>query len=269
MIRNLKGEPESVPCGYCTGCRLDKARDWAVRCIHESQMHDENTYLTLTYANNEIPKYGLSKKHFKNFMKKLRRYGETIHKHNLKFYACGEYGDQFQRPHYHACIFGLEFPDKEFWNFSKTGFKMYRSQALEKLWTKGYSTIGDLTLETAGYCARYIQKKVYGDIDVQADHYNGLLPEFALMSRKPGIGHSWFEKYSNDVFPKDGFHINGRFYKPPRYYDNLYEKKGGDILKIKKIRKTKIKEEDALRVAQRLKHKEISTRNLKRNLTNE
>ena len=127
----------------------------------------------------------------------------------IKYYACGEYGKRFSRPHYHVCLFGYEFPDKEvlrqgtvrLWkNVFKQGIDhtLYTSKTLEKIWGKGFVTIGELTIDSAGYVARYVMKKIYGDMAAQ--HYQGRLPEFALMSK--GLGKKWFEQYKSDCYPE-------------------------------------------------------------------
>ena len=95
--------PIIIPCGQCSGCRLDRSADFAVRCVHESRMHNKNCFITLTYDDDHLPKYDdLVYDHFQSFMKNLRHECPP----GLKFYMCGEYGDKTQRPHYHALVFG-------------------------------------------------------------------------------------------------------------------------------------------------------------------
>ena len=140
---------------------------------------------------------------------------------------CGEYGEKDARPHYHALLFGYQFPDLKFWSRSPSGNALYRSAMLEKLWTLGNSLIGDVSRESAGYVARYCMKKVTGDL--AEEHYrveeNGVVyqrvPEFARMSLKPGIGAEWFAKYRSDVFPHDYVVADGVKVPVPRYYDRL------------------------------------------------
>jgi hypothetical protein len=229
-----------LPCGQCVGCRLERSRQWAVRCMHESQMHTQNCFITLTYNNESCPKdFSLNYKHFQDFMKRLRkRYGDK----NVKFYMAGEYGESFDRPHYHACIFGLDFEDKKFFRRTETGSILYTSKILEDLWPFGYSTIGDVTFESAAYVARYIMKKVNGDqssryeyCDLSTGEIIKRKPEFNKMSLKapkgspkgtPGaIGATWFAKYGADIYPHDYVVIRNKKCKPPRYYDNLYSRK--------------------------------------------
>lgn len=213
----LCDRPVDVPCGQCIGCRLERSRQWAVRCMHEAQLHDRNCFLTLTYSPENLPEGGsLVKRDFQLFMKRLRKHAGV----RVRFYYCGEYGDRLQRPHYHACIFGFDFCDKTLWS-CRDGVKLYRSEVLERLWPLGHSTIGEVTFESAAYCARYITKKVTGG---EADgHYGVRIPEFTGMSRRPGIGSNWLEKYSEDVYPADIVVVRGRKCKPPRFYDSRWK----------------------------------------------
>lgn len=267
VVRSKFGEPFEVPCGQCIGCRLEKARQWAVRCVHEAQMHQENCFITLTYNNQHLPEdRSVNKRALQLFFKRLRRRFEGK---EIRFYASGEYGNgPGHRPHYHACVFGLDFQDKEIHgrSVSKWGARenfLYRSATLEAVWPFGFSTVGELSYESAGYVARYTMKKITGE---QAEkHYNGITPEFALMSRAPGIGKPWFDKYKTDVYPKDFFTLNGVKCKPPRYYDQLLEKENPVLLEqIKERRQAQCTDEDSLRKFQKANHRKLITKNLRR-----
>lgn len=148
-----------VPCGQCVGCRLERSRQWAIRCVHEASLHQHNCFITLTYADEHLPpNNSLVYEHFQLFMKRLRKkYGEGI-----RFYMCGEYGENFGRPHFHACLFGHNFPDLKLWK-TVNKQKLYRSAELETLWPFGHSSVGTVTFESAAYVARYILKKVSGE----------------------------------------------------------------------------------------------------------
>jgi len=222
-------QPIELPCGQCVGCRLERSRQWAIRIVHEASLYEDNCFLTLTYNNENLPKDGsLKVEHFQKFMKRLRqKYPKTI-----RFFHCGEYGDQEGRPHYHACIFNHNFGDKKLYS-RNNGFPLYTSEELETLWPYGFCTIGSLTFETAAYTARYIMKKVTGA--KAEDHYNGKKPEYTTMSRRPGIGKTWFEKFKADIYPHDYVVINGKKVGVPKFYDQLLEEK--ELLKIKSLRK--------------------------------
>lgn len=223
--------PVMVPCGKCIGCRIDKRSQWASRCVHESKLHTHNSFVTLTYDDEHIPPGGtLVKEHLQLFMKRLREKIEPI---KIRFYGCGEYGSKLSRPHYHLLIFGYDFPDKQLHAVNrKQGQQLYTSKELQSLWQNGFSSIGLFDLASAKYVASYSMKKITNENSDK--HYQGKEPEFALMSRRPGIGHDWLQKYTSDVYPKDYFTIKGVRHRPSRYYDTLLEKKSPK--KMEKIR---------------------------------
>lgn len=148
-----------VPCGQCVGCRLERSRQWAVRCVHEASLYTDNCFVTLTYNDDFLPEdRSLHYRHFQLFMKRLRkRHGDGV-----RFYMCGEYGEKQGRPHYHACLFNFRFSDMRLWQ-ERNGVKLYRSAELERLWPFGFCSVGEVTFESAAYVARYIMKKVTGD----------------------------------------------------------------------------------------------------------
>nr|QJB20620.1 MAG: replication initiator protein [Microvirus sp.] len=219
-----------VPCGQCIGCRLERSRQWAIRCIHEASMFgNKNVFVTLTYDPEHLPKDGsLDYRHFQLFMKRLRKkFGSGV-----RFYMCGEYGDENGRPHYHAILFNVEFKDRVRWRKTPTGYYQYRSKILEDLWQLGNCEFGDVTFKSAAYVARYIMKKVTGDqatfhycdIDPETGEIKAeLKPEFNNMSRRPGIGRDWIEKFQSDVYPHGYAVVNGYKVRPPRYYDQFFK----------------------------------------------
>lgn len=206
----------TLPCGSCLGCRLDRSRDWAIRCFHEASLHEKNCFLTLTYS--EVPSDGsVHLRDIQLFMKRLRKkYGDGI-----RFFHCGEYGSQLRRPHYHVLVFNFDFEDRVHWSGSGNN-RLYVSQSLGELWPLGFSTVGDVTFESAGYVARYILKKVNGS--ESSDHYRGLSPEYITMSRRPGIGFGWYQKFKDDVYPEGSVVVDGRKFVAPAFYDRLFEK---------------------------------------------
>lgn len=194
-------------------------------------MHDHNCFVTLTYDDEYLPRFGsLQYPDFQRFMKRLRKWAAPS---VVRFFMGGEYGEEKLRPHYHACLFGVDFPDRKFFKTSRSGEKLYRSEILERLWPLGISSIGALTFESAAYVARYCMAKVTGD-DAQ-EHYQGREPEFGHMSLKPGIGQGWIEKFQSDVFPHDYVIARGHKGKPPRYYDRAYGRRDPDGLESVKF----------------------------------
>lgn len=272
--------PQEIPCGQCIGCRLERSRQWAVRCMHEAKMHEKNCFITLTYNDQNLPPdKSIHVEHFQNFMKRLRK--KYAHK-KIRFFHCGEYGEKFARPHYHACIFGLDFSDKKHWRTINEN-KLYTSQTLEELWPFGFSTIGEVTFESAAYVARYVTKKITGKNAIH--HYNTInyetgeilserRPEYVTMSRRPGIGKPWLEKYLSDVFPDDFVLMRGKKLKPPKFYNAQYERAyPSDYEKLKIARKRAAEKHaanntrDRLDAREYIHHQKISK--LKRTYENE
>lgn len=213
-----------VPCGKCIGCRLERTRDWAIRIMHEAQMFDDNCFITLTYDDESLPPLNsLRVSDFQAFMKKFRK---AVKPTKIRFLHCGEYGENGQRPHYHAAIFNYDFYDKE--EAYIQGRKTYVSESLQELWSKGFSTVDELNYKTARYIAKYVVKKVTGS--PAKEHYKGRKPEYVTMSRSKGLGFTWFQKYTNDIYPCDSVSIDGKVVgKPPIYYDRLLEQQNPEL----------------------------------------
>lgn len=221
------GYKQIVPCKRCIGCRLDYSRQWAVRSMCEAQTHDTNSFITLTYNDENLPDNGnLIKEHFQKFIKSLRkRTGLPI-----RYYMCGEYGSQTHRPHYHALIFGFNFPDKLL-HARRRSLNVYTSDLLKKAWPHGFHEIGNLTFQSAAYCARYIMKKQYGDqaIETYGTKTDPVTkkktyekqPEYTQMSLSPGIGREFYNRYRSDLFPSDNITFNGKTYPAPDYFRAL------------------------------------------------
>jgi len=227
----------TLPCGQCIGCRLEKSRQWAMRCMHEAQLHDENCFITLTYNDESLNNnYSLQYEDFQSFMKNFRHHVFRKYGKKIRFYMAGEYGEKFGRPHWHACIFGFNFPDKVLLKKTPSGSYIYKSNDLEGLWPYGHSSIGDVTFESAAYVARYIMSKAVKSTmspdewkwvntysDLETGEIKERRPEFNKMSLKPGIGYEWYKKYTADVYPNDYVVIRGKKVKPPKFYDKKYK----------------------------------------------
>lgn len=208
-----------LPCGKCNGCKLERSRQWAVRCQHEASQYRENCFLTLTYDNDHLPSDGkLVKKHVQDFLKRLRWHLDEYAGKKIRYYLVGEYGSKNKRPHYHAILFGYSPDDLFDFGFSN-GLPIFRSHFLERTWTHGMVFVGSVTFESCAYVARYILKKVETDPEYK---------EFSLMSRRPGIGKQFYLRYQNDLYNYDKCVVyrKGKLVecRPPRYYDKLFEK---------------------------------------------
>lgn len=215
---SFSGVPLKLPCGQCIGCRLEKSRVWAMRCMNEYRMcyneGSSGSFVTLTYDDDNLPDGGtLVKRDLQLFMKRLRKKTGK----GVRFYACGEYGGITGRPHYHVLLFNRDFDDKRVYGSAKRGEKLYDSDKLRQLWPAGRNVIGDISFDSCAYVARYVVDKITGD--KAADHYAGRQPEFTVMSRRPGIGMSYYLKYGDEVYNHDSIVIEGREMRPPRYYD--------------------------------------------------
>lgn len=214
--------PCPLPCGRCIGCRLERSRQWAMRCVQEASLYRQNSFITLTYDEDHVPEdYSLRKRDWQLFMKRLRK---AFPGKKIRFFACGEYGENTFRPHYHAILFNHQFDDRVVvTKETDSGIvNVWQSPTLNKIWAQGYTSAGDMTFESAAYVARYCLKKING-AEAEA-HYFGREPEFSLMSRMPGIGADWLRKYRKDVYPNDVCFARGKPCKPPKFYDDQLKK---------------------------------------------
>lgn len=225
-----------VPCGQCLRCRLARSREWGLRMEHESIMHSSNSFITLTiapeYMDLVAPNGSLDRSVMVKFFKRLRKNTGA----KFRYFYCGEYGEKNARPHYHACIFGYNFPDLQPYSLSKSGYRLYTSKIAERIWRFGFILIGEFSYESAVYIAKYVVPKVNGN--TAEEHYNGVLPEFGQPSTVPAIGYPFLEKYWTDIYPHDSVVSLGGFeFKPPRAYDKWLEKKDPNIyLQVKEAR---------------------------------
>lgn len=257
-----------IPCGKCISCRLESARQTAVRCIHEAQQYENNSFITLTYSDENLKSPKLKYQHFQQFIKKLRSkiqddylkekypgiksYDERKEKYKslekedqkwiqenirISVFVTGEYGDKNKRPHWHAIIFNYKFRDAKHYRTTDRGDKIYTSKDLDKLWghndpEKRPNEIGDVTIDSAGYVARYATKKLYHGRDGEHD-YNPI----SRRSSKHAIGKKWIEKYYKQVF-NQGFvtfkNSKGDVIKCgiPRYYEKWLKNSHPEIWKI-------------------------------------
>ena len=210
----------------------------------------------------------LNTEDFQLFMKRLRKkYGSGI-----RFLHCGEYGSQLDRPHHHACLFNFNFPDRKLIASNGKSF-FYSSAALSELWPFGFHSIGDFSFDTAAYVARYVTKKITGDASIE--HYKGRKPEYITMSRRPGIGHDWYQKFKKDCYPKDFVTINdGVKLKPAKYYDRLFDKEYPEAMALIKEKREyelgkRIEDFTPERLSQKEAHlKYTCARKLKRSFEN-
>lgn len=222
-----------LPCGKCIECRLDYARQWAIRCVHESQMHTKNAFITLTYSDNNLKSDRLQYEDFQKFMKKLRK----LQNQPIGYFVTGEYGELTKRPHWHAIIFNWEPNDGVYKYSNSRGDKVYESKTLTDLWANGIAEYGSVTFESAGYCARYAAKKLVHGKDEEHDY-----KPISKKSSKHAIGKRWLEQYWPDAFNFGRIVLpNGKTCGIPRYYEKWLKKNHPDswnayVTKVKRDR---------------------------------
>lgn len=251
----FSGVPVSVPCGQCIECRLDYGRQWAIRLEKENKCHDVSTFITLTYDDDNLPADGsLVKEDLQAFHKRL--HNRLLRKRGvgIRYYGAGEYGATFGRPHYHSIIFGYDFPDKKWYKDNDRGEPIYVSEFLRELWPAGRNGVGMVTFDSCMYVAGYVCNKISEGHDDQSrerfarkyGRYSSdgrfylLQPEFSHMSRDPGIGAPYFQKFGSEVYRDDTVVVNGVSVRPPRYFDNLFEEVDSKRLSMLK-RKRKLR----------------------------
>jgi hypothetical protein len=207
-----------VPCGKCEGCKADKAMSWAIRCYTESTLYNKNCFVTFTYDEEHCPDE-LVKSHLQKVVRKIRDNGKEI-----RYYACGEYGSNTKRPHYHAVIFGQDFRDGREFDIDN---EYYSAPFLTEMWGKGNVVVGDFTMATACYTAGYVAKKIGSD--------DG---SFQIMSRKPGIGFPWLLKNYKDVIKTKSIIVEGKELPvPPQYIQWAENNMDNALLSVKEYRK--------------------------------
>lgn len=269
------GSINVLRCGVCRDCRLYRAREWAIRCYHEAQLHPENCFVTLTFEDDPG---SLSKRHLQLFLRRLRKALPSSER-KFRYFACGEYGEKLGRPHYHACLFGVGFKDKYAWSRTPKGSLLYRSALLEKAWPYGHASIGELTLESAGYTARYTMKKQMGDKAKDhyvKDHWGHLIevePEFQLSSKQPAIGLEWIEKYWQETAKTGSVVYKGKECPIPTYYIRYIEanhhERYQEMREAWKKNREGLARESGLRLHQAALSRDVSTKNLRRSLESE
>lgn len=222
---------------------MERARQWGLRCLHEAKMWKHNHYVTLTYNDEFMPPGGsVCLRDVQLFMKRLRKAKNSCKENPVRFFLGAEYGDENRRPHYHALLFNVHFADLRVHGHNARKEPLYTSEELSALWSAdggkssmGFCTVGAVTFDSAVYCAKYAMKALnitdesppearaaYEARYVVYDA-DGIVHErareFAVMSRRPGIGAGYYEKYGKEVRAHDSVVVDGKEVRPPRYYD--------------------------------------------------
>ena len=225
IVRGNKSDIYQVPCGRCTNCKIQIAKEWALRCTLELPYWDKAIFTTLTFNNENNIDPSIHKTEFQKFVQDVRNDMRKSGK-KIKILGCGEYGDEKMRKHYHAIIFGIGLSDEkrvigtdETW-ISEDGI-------IEKNWLKGNVFNGTVTYESCRYVASYIFKKYYDDLKEQVYTSIGLETPFQYTSG--GIGKSFYNEWKNNIVNRGYIMLNGVKNTIPRYYLKLYEKEEHDL----------------------------------------
>lgn len=275
-----------IKCRKCDECKASYASEWSVRCAHEFQMRKLGAFITLTIDDSKANLFN-TEKNLRHYCKRcvkgnryikypinytlckgllldeLKRIRDNIYKRygiKIRYFGCGEYGEESERPHYHILIFGYSFPDKKQIDISKKGVPIYYSEELQSMWKYGLTTVQEINHRACMYTAKYVTKKLKftDDISLQ-EQYFGREPEFLIMSKgscqsnrcpniddivknckgmkslrdlsnpycknckftRGGIGYDWFQKYGLDVLKIGYVTIDGIKYPIPKYYLNV------------------------------------------------
>lgn len=256
-LESLRSHPniktQVIPCGKCIGCRLEYSREWANRGYLESKLYKENYFITLTYNEKNLPtnyetetkdgkkyepKYEkeidwtrgtLKPEHLTKFMHDLRQHiKREYNATGIRFMACGEYGDKGERPHYHIILFNIHLPVETFYNPRiNDGHIYYQNTIIESCWKYGISNISEASWNNIAYTARYITKKITGKQSEEIYAIKGQNKEFFRVSRMPGIGKPYYDKYKEKIYKNDEIIIKNQegviHCKPPKYFDALYQ----------------------------------------------
>lgn len=250
-----------IPCGHCYGCRSDQRLQWTIRNTHEASLHQDTTFLTLTIDDEHLPWHGsLDRALLQNFLKRLRHECNRVHnptyrnsrpntisnaETRIRFFACGEYGTTTKRAHYHALLYNMWPRDAQVY-----GADTYTSSTMSELWKEGSHQFSRVNPDRIAYVCGYTVKKMgtirdrtaYGVVDPETGEYFERQPEFAVMSRRPGIGAGWFEKFNKDL--RRGYlHHEGSKVTVPRFYERKYQETYPEEVEERKLLRAKLRDQ--------------------------
>lgn len=291
-----------LPCRKCDECKMKYATDWAIRCAHEFHVRKKGCFITLTIDDLLVNNFN-SEKNLKRYCKRcvkgnryisypinytlckgllldfLKRLRDNLYKRyniSIRYFGCGEYGCENERPHYHILIFGYDFPDHVQVDVSKKGVPIYHSDELHSFWDFGMVTVQELNTRACFYTAKYCLKKLTFSNDQDfIENYYGREPEFLVMSRgncnskrcphideiiknckglnslrnlsnpyckncyytRGGLGFDWLSEYGSDLLKIGYVQLDGVKYDIPKYYKSILELTNSDRYVNYKIKK--------------------------------
>jgi len=197
-VTPLKLNDRIVACGHCIECLIQRSVEWAKRLEHETRYSKSGYFVTLTYDDENLPTVldeetgelvsTLKKKDIQDFMKLVRYHEYKKQKsprpwsQKIRYFLCGEYGPTTMRAHYHIILL----------NVSKEVIK-----GLDKIWTKGFVKVDDVTPKTIRYVTNYMLLKDVDCLEAQTK-------PFTTMSKKPIIGAAYVvENFTHHYDTKD------------------------------------------------------------------
>lgn len=212
-IDSYKGSDftDQFTCGKCHECLARRRDSWSFRLYHQSLVSNSVHFITLTYAEAPISFNGvptLCKRDLQLFFKRLRK----RNKGPLKYYAVGEYGANYHRPHYHVILFGLD-----------TSLAQRSLFLSERVWGLGHVDLAISNVRTINYTVGYVMKGAWQPMD----EFDDRAPEFSCMSKNLGLSYldekTW--DYHLDRMINYVRMPNGTLSALPRYYrDRIFSK---------------------------------------------
>lgn len=254
--KNIPWRYQLIACQNCWACQLKKSAEWATRIMWECKEHEQNYFITLTYDEEHLPIYEkmiytdkdgtkttyendgtwtgtLEPEDITKFIKTLRKHYEREGITGIKYFYCGEYGNEGKngsmgyRPHYHMILMGAPLDINKFysWKHDNKQHKIHwKSKELEKWWNKGFVDVAEVEWNCAAYVARYCMKKIDNNNNPEEYAKVGKKPEFIRMSRNDGIGMKYYKKHKEDIYKLDGIAVKTiknqtTWLKPPKAFD--------------------------------------------------
>lgn len=239
-----------IPCKHCWACKLKYSAEWATRLTWECERYEHKYFLTLTYDEEHLPMYetfkyidedgketiyendgtwtgSLEPDHVKTFLNTLRKHYERKGIKDIKYFYCGEYGTQGERPHYHMILMGAPLDITQFYSFKvdpKHHKMHWKSKELNHWWGKGFVDVAEVEWNCCAYVARYCMKKIDNENNARTYAEQGKIKEFIRMSRRPGIGMRYYAENRDKIYENDEViqkTIKGKTsaFKPPQAFD--------------------------------------------------
>lgn len=214
-----------VPCGKCYNCLTRRQKEIVFRfeqALYKAPIINgfQAAFITFTYSPENLPisKYSkyptIRKKDMQKCRMRYRKLCEIKYGRNLfpplKFLECGEYGSQYNRPHYHMLVINADL------------------ELLEKSWSIRNKPLGIVDIQTKfetnaiGYTCKYLTK-----LDNEQQNYKRIEPEYVSWSRSLGIEFltpqmkNWYmsDTQNRTYIPMK----DNRKMQLPRYYKNKLE----------------------------------------------